>query len=89
MAATPVLPQPTADEFAAMMDRSLADAYAGWTETQRAIYLTVFRGGGTPRSEIGRRLGITDAAVAQALDDGMFGYLLWERAKPDPVVLFK
>lgn len=88
MSAIPDLTRPTPEEYEGMMARSLHEAYAGWSEVQRAIYLTVFRSGGTPRSEIGLRLGLSDAAVAQALE-GMFGYLLWERAKPDPVVHFK
>lgn len=88
MDAMPALPRPTPEELEGMLSRSLDEAYAGWNGVQRAIYLAVWR---APRlrSDIGRYLGLPADAVARAMEDGMFGDLLWDRTQPDPYVNVK
>ena len=88
MSAHLALPQPTPDELSGMLARSLDETYAGWTDLQRAIFLAVWRGH-PRRSAVALYLGRSDADIARALDAGMFGYLLWDRAQPDPELYIK
>jgi hypothetical protein len=77
-------PQPTPEELKYVRSRSLARTFSGWTETQRAIYLAVFRGH-TRRGAIATYLGMDADRVAAELE-GMSGDLLWDRSQPDPAI---
>lgn len=61
----------------------------GWNPVQRSIDLTVRRNlwrDDVRRSDVARELGLSPEVVAREMDAGMFGVLLWERAKPDPII---
>jgi hypothetical protein len=76
---------PPEDQFAQIE----AEMDPEWNTTQRSIYSAVRRNGwrgDIRRSDVAQLLGMSPDVVAREMDAGMFGTLLWERAKPDPVI---
>jgi len=80
------LAEPAADEIEYMRERGLWEPFAGWTPLQRSLYLEQIRGrhNGLPFSERARRLGV-DSATLRREAEALWGVLLWDRSKADPV----
>ena len=83
-------PTPTSEEIEYMTIRGLWDDYQQkWTPTQQALYLGQLRDNhGQPLSARDRALGI-DLKKAKLELEGLFGVLLWDRSKPDPVPIHR
>lgn len=79
--------EPAADDLIHIAAVGLMDDLAGWTPLQRSIYLTALDES-RPMSEIARALSADPGAVRHAIEP-LFGTLLWDRSKDDPVVTIR
>jgi hypothetical protein len=82
---------PTPEEVAYMSLRGLwGDFQRIWTPVQRSLYLEQIRGHhhGLPFSQRAKALGV-EPAVLRREADGLWGVLLWDRSKPDPVPIHR
>lgn len=75
---------PTPDELAYIKSRTMEPTFARWSADQRAVYLAVYRGHTRP-SAVAAYLGWPAGKTAAVLD-GVYGYLLWDKSKPDSAI---
>ena len=79
---------PTADDLAYIASRTMTATFQGWSDDQRAVYLAVHRNRWPTARQVAALLGWTQERTDAVLDS-VYGYLLWDREKPDNRIVLR